>query len=104
MKSSDGYKVGIHPTVLSVRFEVGVSFLLAPAGADKRRPKAPFPVTSGIMQEYSRRFAREYLPDLRRELGLTESTALKRERSGFINVLKYSILNTFIHFFPFPQL
>ena len=29
--------------VLSVRFEVGVSLLLAPAGADKRDPKAPFP-------------------------------------------------------------
>ena len=28
--------------VLSVRFEVGVSLLLAPAGADKRGPKAPF--------------------------------------------------------------
>ena len=31
-------------TVLSVRFEVGVSLLLAPAGADKRGPEAPFPV------------------------------------------------------------
>ena len=30
--------------VLSVRFEVGVSFSLAPAGADKRGPKAPFPL------------------------------------------------------------
>ena len=30
-------------TVLSVRFEVGVSLLLAPTGADKRGPKAPFP-------------------------------------------------------------
>ena len=29
---------------LSVRFEVGVSLLLAPAGADKRGPKAPFPL------------------------------------------------------------
>ena len=28
--------------VLSVRFEVGVSLLLAPTGADKRGPKAPF--------------------------------------------------------------
>ena len=33
-----------HHTVLSVRFEVGVSLLLAPAGADKRGPKAPFPL------------------------------------------------------------
>ena len=31
-------------SVLSVRFEVGVSLLLAPAGADKRGPKAPFPL------------------------------------------------------------
>ena len=31
-------------SVLSVRFEVGVSFLLAPVGADKRGPKAPFPL------------------------------------------------------------
>ena len=30
--------------VLSVRFEVGVSLLLAPVGADKRGPKAPFPL------------------------------------------------------------
>ena len=30
--------------VLSVRFEVGVSLLLAPAGPDKRGPKAPFPL------------------------------------------------------------
>ena len=30
--------------VLSVRFEVGVSLLLAPAGADKRGSKAPFPL------------------------------------------------------------
>ena len=35
---------------LSVRFEVDVSLLLAPAGADKRGPKVPFPVveTAGI--------------------------------------------------------
>ena len=31
-------------SVLSVRFEVGVSLLPAPAGADKRGPKAPFPL------------------------------------------------------------
>ena len=30
--------------VLSLRFEVGVSLLLAPARADKRGPKAPFPL------------------------------------------------------------
>ena len=30
--------------MLSVRFEVGVSLLLAPARADKRGPKAPFPL------------------------------------------------------------
>ena len=31
-------------SVLSVRFEVGVSLLLAPARADKKGPKAPFPL------------------------------------------------------------
>ena len=34
----------LEQTVLSVRFEVGVSLLLAHAGADKRGPKAPFPL------------------------------------------------------------
>ena len=48
-------------TVLSVRFEVGVSLLLAPVGADKRGPKAPFPLveivgnTAGDLQESTRR-------------------------------------------------
>ena len=32
------------PSVLSVRFEVGVSIFLTLAGADKRDPKAPFPL------------------------------------------------------------
>ena len=31
-------------SLFSVRFEVGVSLLPAPAGADKRGPKAPFPL------------------------------------------------------------
>ena len=31
-------------SVLSVRFEVGVSLLLAPARADKKGPKVPFPL------------------------------------------------------------
>ena len=34
----------IHFAVLSVRFEVSDSLLLAPGGADKRGPKAPFPL------------------------------------------------------------
>ena len=34
----------VYYAVLSVRFEVGVSLLLAPTGADKRGPKAPFPL------------------------------------------------------------
>ena len=40
----------LYYAVLSVRFEVGVSLLLAPAGADKRGQKAPFPLVgySGI--------------------------------------------------------
>ena len=46
--------------MLSVRFEVGVYLLLAPAGADKRGPKAPFPLvekcrnTVGDSQESTR--------------------------------------------------
>ena len=38
------FDVALSHAVLSVRFEVGVSFLLAPVGADKRGPKAPFPL------------------------------------------------------------
>ena len=53
--------------VLSVKFEVGVSLLLAPAGADKRGPKAPFPQVENA--EYNRQFAREFPPELRREPG-----------------------------------
>ena len=34
----------VHVSVLSVRSEVGVSLLLAPTRADKRGPKAPFPL------------------------------------------------------------
>ena len=47
--------------MLSVRFEVGVSLLLAPVRADKRGPKAPFPLveivgnTAGDLQESTRR-------------------------------------------------
>ena len=43
--------------VLSVRFEVGVSLLLAHAGADKRGPKAPFPLleNAGIQLAIHRR-------------------------------------------------
>ena len=61
-------------SVLSVKFEVGVSLLLAPAGADKRGPKAPFPLVENA--EYNRQFAREFPPELRREPGLTESTVV----------------------------
>ena len=54
--------------------------MLAPAGADKRGPKAPFPLVE--MQEYSRQFAREYPPALRREPGLTESTGYTLSTTG----------------------
>ena len=68
-------KVALYQSsVLSVKFEVGVSLLLAPAGADKRGPKTPF--LQWKMQEYSRQFTREYPPELRREPGLIESTGL----------------------------
>ena len=44
-------------TVLSVTFEVGVSLLLAPAGADKKGPKAPFPLVenAGTQPEIHKR-------------------------------------------------
>ena len=38
----------MHIAVLSVRFEVGVSLLLAPARTDKRDPKAPFPLVENV--------------------------------------------------------
>ena len=46
--------------VYSVRFEVDVSLLLAPTGADKRGPKAPFPLVgyAGIQPAIRKR-----LPD-----------------------------------------
>ena len=40
--------VTMYNSVLSVRFEVGVSLLLAAAGADKRGPKAPFPLVENV--------------------------------------------------------
>ena len=45
--------------MLSVRFEVGVSLLLALAGADKKGPKAPFPLVenAGIMPAIRKRVA-----------------------------------------------
>ena len=58
--------------VLLVRFEVGVSLLLAPAGAYKRGPKAPFPLleNAGIQSAI-----RKIVPtELWREPGLTKST------------------------------
>ena len=59
-KLEDGCKCVTCFSVLSVRFEVGVSLLLAPARADKRGPKAPFPQvenrnTAGDSQESTRR-------------------------------------------------
>ena len=42
--------IGWHATctVLSVRFDIGVSLLLAPTGADNRGPKAPFPLVENV--------------------------------------------------------
>ena len=58
--------------MLSVRFEVGVSLLLAPTRADKRDPKAPFPLVenAGIQPAIHERVPAIALM----ELGLTEST------------------------------
>ena len=49
--------IHLSESVLSVRFEVGVSLLLAPAGADKRGPKAPFPLVenAGIQPAFRER-------------------------------------------------
>ena len=43
--------------MLSVRFEVGVSLLRAPARADERGPKAPFPLVenAGMQPEIRKR-------------------------------------------------
>ena len=62
--------------MLSVRFEVGVSLSLAPAGADERGPKAPFPLVEN---------ARGYPPELWQEPGLTESTT--HEAESFTNII-----------------
>ena len=56
-------------SVPSVRFEVGVSLLLAPAGADKRGPFS----SSGKCRNTAGDL-REYLLELWWELGLNEST------------------------------
>ena len=58
--------------MLSARFEVGFYLLLAPAGADKRSPKAPFPLVenAGIQLAIRKRVP----PEIRQEPGLTEST------------------------------
>ena len=77
--------------MLSVRFQVGVSLLLAPTQADKRDPKAPFPLV------YTRRFTREYLPELRREPGLTESTGFKYSENT--SLLKYKQKHKIIKLF-----
>ena len=49
--------LGYYLSVLSVRFEVGVSLLLAPAEADKRGPKVPVPLVenAGIQPAISKR-------------------------------------------------
>ena len=63
--------------VLSVRFEVhvGVSLLLAPAGADKRGPR---PLSSSGKCSNTAGDSQEslFLPELWQELGLTESNAI----------------------------
>ena len=58
--------------VLSVRFEIGVSILLAPAGTDKRGPKAPFSLVenAGIQLVICKRVP----AGAPGEPGLTEST------------------------------
>ena len=57
--------------MLSVRFDVGVSLLLAPARADKRGPKAPIPLVenAGIMPAIRKRVARALSRVLLKALG-----------------------------------
>ena len=59
--------------VLSVRFEEAVSLSLTPAGADNRGLEAPIPLVenAGIQPMIRKRVPP---PELRLELGLTEST------------------------------
>ena len=66
--------------MLSVRFEVGVFLLLAPAGADKRDPKAPFPLVgyAGIQPAIHKRVPARAPAGA----GLTESTGYATEQSG----------------------
>ena len=76
--------------MLSVRFEVGVSLLLAPARADKWK-----------MQEYmySWRFKREHPPELLWETGLpglTESTECCLENTHFFSQNKLYVLSEHI--------
>ena len=62
-------------SVLSVRFEEGVSLLLAPTRADKRGPKAPFPLVENAgIQPAIRKRVPTYPLELRRKPGLNEST------------------------------
>ena len=61
--------------VLSVRFEVGISLLLAPAGADKRGPKSPFPLVENAgIQPALRKRVPAGAPVGASQPGLTEST------------------------------
>ena len=66
--------------MLSVKFGVGVSLLLAPAEADKRGPMAPFSlvVNAGVQPAICKKVP----PELQREPGLTESTAVNCRSCG----------------------
>ena len=71
--------------MLSVRFEVGVSLLLAASRADKRAPKVPFLLVenAGIQPVIRRRIP----TGAQRELGLTESTVVSFQRYEFYALL-----------------
>ena len=60
--------------MLSVRFEVGVSLLLALAGGDERGPQGQFSSSGKCRNTASD--SQEYPPELWWELGFTESTSL----------------------------
>ena len=69
-------------SVLLVRFELGDSLLLAPAGADKGGPKAPFPLVENVgIQPAIRKRVPAGAPGF--QPGLTESTVeLKMSREN----------------------
>ena len=77
-------------TVLSVRFEVGVSLLVAPVKADKRVHGAPFPLVenAGIQPV----LARDSQESTRRSSGLSR-VLLKALQKGFVCYKSFNLFS-----------